>query len=433
MAGIGSVMGLIKALENIDSDVIVAAINDWLDKHPEATTTVEDGAITYAKLAEALQAKLNKKADDDGYYEEMTVGDAEQLVATVGVNDKVPYLFRTSGGSADIGDREVDEVVGGSFPWNQLNDTQYASATKTNYSAVYDSATRTFTVTVTTVPTGGTQYSSDNPYLNVKNLNPTHKYLLFATDFGGELPNNAKVKNADGTTSYPSLTWNKIVTGYKEIQFYSNIFVTANVDDHRYVKNPQVFDLTQMFGSTIADYIASLESSTAGAGVAWFRKLFPKPYYQYCAGSMESVETDLHKMTGFNAYNHATGKAKVVGGHEYEIVGTYTSLSMNGETITPVSGKFTPAESGEITVTGGDDSTTCIHLRWDGERDGEYEPYVASTYSSNAFFAGASSRQSDSSGAVAHPAATSSKTPPHATAATRPARFKKHPFLCSFM
>ena len=44
-------------------------------------------------------------------------------------------------------------------------------------------------------------------------------------------------------------------------------------------KNNMVFDLTQMFGSTIADYIYTLEQNTAGSGVAWFRKLFPKDYY----------------------------------------------------------------------------------------------------------------------------------------------------------
>ena len=56
----------------------------------------------------------------DGYYANMTVGNAEQLVATVGIEDKVPYNFRTSGGSADIGDREEDKLIGGTIAWNQL-------------------------------------------------------------------------------------------------------------------------------------------------------------------------------------------------------------------------------------------------------------------------------------------------------------------------
>ena len=56
----------------------------------------------------------------DGSYQQMTVGNAEQLVATVGIEDKVPYNFRTSGGANDIGDREVDKIIGGTVAWNQL-------------------------------------------------------------------------------------------------------------------------------------------------------------------------------------------------------------------------------------------------------------------------------------------------------------------------
>lgn len=58
-----------------------------------------------------------------------------------------------------------------------------------------------------------------------------------------------------------------------------------------------VIDLTIMFGSTVADYIYSLETATAGAGVAFFRSLFSKPYYAYNAGTLISVNTSGHKMT----------------------------------------------------------------------------------------------------------------------------------------
>ena len=354
---------------------ITDAINAWLDDHPEATTTVQDGSITYAKLYSALQAEIDKigeletametKAEVDGYYESMTVGDAEQLVATVGVNDKVPYLFRTSGGSADIGDREVDKVVGGSFPWNQYRKIPATDQSGTVRDVVItDNRDGSFKLNGT-VSDNGNALGQTIPILT------GHKYLCLV-----EAPACLTFP-----PNYNTTPGNKIVAAGTSTESQTvSIYLAKNTVYDNLVIKPQIFDLTQLFGATIADYIYSLETSTPGAGVAWFRKLFPKPYYAYNAGSMESVETDLHKMTGFNAYNHATGKAKVVGGHEYEIVGTYTSLSMNGETITPVSGKFTPAESGEITVTGGDDSTTCIHLRWDGERDGEYEPYVAHEY-----------------------------------------------------
>ena len=40
---------------SITSDEMKAEIDDWLDDHPEATTTVEDGAVGYAKLDSTLQ------------------------------------------------------------------------------------------------------------------------------------------------------------------------------------------------------------------------------------------------------------------------------------------------------------------------------------------------------------------------------------------
>ena len=61
---IGTVIALIKALGGKpDAATIVQAVNDWLDDHPEATTTVEDGSITKAKLATALAALIDGKQD----------------------------------------------------------------------------------------------------------------------------------------------------------------------------------------------------------------------------------------------------------------------------------------------------------------------------------------------------------------------------------
>ena len=57
----GIVAGLIKALApGVDPEVIEQAVTDWLDDHPEATTTVEDGSITEAKLAQDVLAELGE-------------------------------------------------------------------------------------------------------------------------------------------------------------------------------------------------------------------------------------------------------------------------------------------------------------------------------------------------------------------------------------
>lgn len=59
----GTAIGLIKGLGSPDPAVIESAVSDWLDDHPEATTTVQDGSITKAKLDNSLQGTVDDVAD----------------------------------------------------------------------------------------------------------------------------------------------------------------------------------------------------------------------------------------------------------------------------------------------------------------------------------------------------------------------------------
>lgn len=62
-----------------------------------------------------------------------------------------------------------------------------------------------------------------------------------------------------------------------------------------------VIDLTIDFGSTIADYIYSLETAHAGDGVAWVRKYLPETYYAYCAPTLKHVSgVSAHVMRDAN-------------------------------------------------------------------------------------------------------------------------------------
>lgn len=60
MAELGTVVALIKSMSGADPAVIEQAVTDWLDDHPEATTTVQDGSITEAKLAQDVLADLGE-------------------------------------------------------------------------------------------------------------------------------------------------------------------------------------------------------------------------------------------------------------------------------------------------------------------------------------------------------------------------------------
>ena len=335
-----------------------------------------------------LAALLANKADIDGSYENLTAGNAEQLVSSVGINDKVPYIYRTTGGSVDVGTRKEEKIIGGSFVWNQL-----ASYDATDWSR--QRANVSFSGTKLTVAPTVDSATQKSVYFAIT---PNHKYYIATTLIYAESTYGCSVGIYNGTPnggvnpikrvtiSLGSITEDYPISmivdaGATGTVFGINQGTSAQSTQATVFKNLVVFDLTLMLGPTIADYINTLETGNAGAGVAFFKKLFPKPFYSYNTGELLSVKTSKAVMTGFNQYDHTTGKARVIGGNQYQICGTYSSLSLDGTAITPDGdGHFTPATCGEITVTGGNGTDTCIHLVWDGERDDEWEEYTTYEY-----------------------------------------------------
>lgn len=55
--------------------------------------------------------------------------------------------------------------------------------------------------------------------------------------------------------------------------------------------------------------------------------------------------------------------------------GNYEYSSVKKETDIDENGQFTPSQTGTLTVTGGNETDTCVHLVWSGYRNGEYEPF----------------------------------------------------------
>lgn len=356
----------------------------------------------YAKATDLsnLSDVVAQKANIDGSYESMTVGNAEQLVSSVGIEDQTPYNFRTSGGSTEIGDREeLNAVVGVSVPWNQ-----YCDYDETTPTANWSLTGATLSISGRKMTITSSSNSSTRKGVTLRNFLSTanHKYLVSGY-ITPDASNNAVygfynagvavdrkiVPYADGKTDI-STVFGISASGYDfEI-------LTANSTPSGsscVAEDVMLIDLTLDLGSTIADYIYSLEQANAGAGVAWFRKYFPKLYYGYSAPTMQSVKTSAHKMVGRNAYNPTSGTAKLLGGYQYEIFGTYSSVSYtdidgNIETLsfTDVTAnnvatkRFTPTNNGTLTVTGGDSTSTCVALVWDGEKAGIYEPYEAHEY-----------------------------------------------------
>lgn len=263
----------------------------------DPTLTIPNKAADAKAAGDAIAAK----ADADGTYPDMTVGTAQTLDTDSGVTDSMPYLYRQTGGGIDgVGRRAVEEIVGGTVAWNQLVKNGNFVNTDNWYSDATSFVVQNNVATAATRNVTNNYFSIMIPQDTRRPVFKGHKYLVSAVV---QSPNYVGIF-PDGSSSHGGLPYSKSPDAKKRagtiwaceaddnlyfaVRCYTGNNITADLS--LTIENCVVHDLTQMFGSTIADYIYSLEQSTAGAGVAFFRKLFPNDYYPYDAGTLKSVE-----------------------------------------------------------------------------------------------------------------------------------------------
>ena len=391
------------------------ALYTFTADHAAGAWTGSDATQTTAgSEISQLKEDLSDKTD-------WVVGSSEQLLSDNYTEDSFPYLFRASGGNG--ADREYDEVVGGSIAWNQLapNELQGYANEHINKTVSGDEITvtsNTDTVYLKGVTRGA---SSGRVYL-------ASTYLKSDGTTGVSLgfrKSGAFINIVPGSTAWQTNTvymQYQVMAKVTESGVTFGIFLKNDTLTNGYgvFKDVQLFDLTAMFGSTIADYIYSLEQANAGAGVAFFRKLFPKPYYEYNAGELKSVEgVSEHVTVGFNQWDEEweVGGYAGANGQPWNTTDRIRSKTTNYISILPNTVYYsqcsnivnlfyydanknylgTDAVSANSTFTtpsgayflrffvGTSYGTTykndiCINLSWSGYRNGEYEPYVKHSY-----------------------------------------------------
>ena len=377
----------------------------------------ESGLDLYDEL---LKAKLATKAEVDGYYEELTAGNSEQLLATTTVLDKSPYVFRTSGGSLDIGDRcNMRTLIGGSVVWNQLVKNGNFADTSGWYGVGGGISVSNNVLTFLPSTFNNSVYIQGNILGTING----HKYLISSKVKFSKLPNTAIYIGSGG---YQGVQ--KTITTLNTWVDISGVFIreTGGDDTLRLyprcngwesgdtvdIKEVMCIDLTAELGTAIANYIYTLESGTAGAGVAWFRKYFPEVYYAYSEPTIQSTKVSGKKVVGFNqwdeeieegSYNISTGEKvtsntiwrnkntikivpntayytnKVLYRYYYDADMNYISADASGFSnfTTPLNAYYMNIRQSKSDWDG---TNTNINLHWDGERDGEYEPYKSTTY-----------------------------------------------------
>lgn len=251
--------------------------------------------------------------------EEPATGEVETLV------DKTPYIIRRT----PFGTRQKGTIVGGSIVWNQLIKDEWITSGATTYGLTI---TNNGDGTVTVNGTVTDKSSAATPILvYIKNALGTnffhcikdHKYLYLAP----KLP--------DGVSGYNVLSGSTAAMGYKQSNGSAifNCLQTADTyaygrlelmqngatfNNYRYYF--RIFDLTLMFGPTIADYIYTQEQASAGAGVALAKAWagITADNNPYDAGSIKSV-------TGLTAHKMTDGNGDIIG--EYPLD---SSLTLRG-------------------------------------------------------------------------------------------------------
>lgn len=250
-----------------------------------ATTGDYDDLINKPTLPDMSQ--YYTKTQTDALLDQK-VDESEFILAT-GTEDKLPYQTRPT--PSNVGTRCLEKLVGVSCAFNQLvQNGDFSDASGWMYSnATISVSNNECVVTVT-----DTSQESRIQHI-VQNRNG-HVYLRSATMKANQ--GNFKISWYGGLI--------KTVSATGEYQVVSDIIKSTYADNNSWllylgvdnndtpseykVKNVNVIDLTVLFGSEIADYIYTLESGTAGAGVSLFRQIFSENYYPYTTNTLMSVK-----------------------------------------------------------------------------------------------------------------------------------------------
>lgn len=315
-------------------------------------------------------------AQKDGSYSGMTVGAAEDLVSAESVASE--FTSRITGGSTAVGKGGtalVDRIKGRTLVWNQL--VQNGNFPSMDGWAVATSNTASVSGNKLTITCGNENNNNNCAQQYISILGQHYYYLSFYVKVTTSLTFSESFIGYFGapTQWLGRASYNDLIAGMRvsliaraeedharlHVGVYGQYLPVSSTVE---ISDVKLIDLTLMFGS------GSEPSTTAE-----FEALYPLPYYDYNTGTLVSNAATAIETVGWNQYDPATGKARVIGGKQYHVGGTYTSLSKDGATITPdASGLFTPDTSGEVTVVGGTSTDTIISLT-DPSRNGTYEPY----------------------------------------------------------
>ena len=288
--------------EQVTADKATVAEN--ATKVAEDRTAAETAAQKAQSVADSLPedyvTAVGKIAENTAEISAVKLTDKElkrRVDALYSIGQGVTHRFETDTDTAyaktvPTGAKlmSVKSVGGRSIVWNQLVQSTSNEITGAGVKATF-SNDGIVTLNGTATTTGNAV--SVQPVKNQKG----HKYLMVANPLSGVYGKDQLL--------FSSQSYGQDSTGHGAIitnessnaKWYYTLYVCKDVTYDNVKLQPQIFDLTQMFG-------AGNEPST----VEEFEKMFPADYYPYTAGEIVSAGTESIVEQGKNLFNFNSAK-----------------------------------------------------------------------------------------------------------------------------
>ena len=292
-------------LSEFETLIYNSALNKWINSKMSYNWLIDQPSIPdpqvqsdYAQSDDTKVDYIKNKPDLSIYTKET------ELILATGTENEAPYQIRQA--PSNIGNLALEKLVGVSCVFNQLvQNGNFANNDYWSFSNSYGTMSiannkATLNLTSNNQNMSITQLSSDSVYsghVYFEKIDVTcSKVIRPRIGYSGDnvmpyvymTPNVANQK----TTCYcfHKLTNSSGETPFKNYIYFNLVPNSLDSGDKVVFENAQIFDLTAMFGSTVADYIYTLESGNAGAGVSLFKSLFADEYYPYTANTLMSAK-----------------------------------------------------------------------------------------------------------------------------------------------
>ena len=209
---------------------------------------------------------------------EVSLQELESATVVQTLSDSTPYNYRRTNNGNGNGTREYDEIVGASVGWNQLMRASDSDRSSTSYGVTLtDNRDGTYTINGTVSRSGNDNIGRTVPLIN------GHIYAVIV---------GSNIRLTD-TQSYSTAKGSRLLKATSTAsRTFSIYYASGDVGTtfNNLLVFPMIVDITLSLGSTIADYVYGLGSSS---GVTWlkthFPKLFDNGYQPFDSGSIKSV------------------------------------------------------------------------------------------------------------------------------------------------